>query len=76
MSGGISVHIKVHLAPESVDRFLSAFKKVFDAAATEPKCTFFELYRDPENPGEISWVENWYVQPPVGTPLEDLEHNG
>jgi quinol monooxygenase YgiN len=60
MSDSISVHIKVHLAPESVDRFLVAFKKVFDAAAAEPKCTFFELYRDPGNPGEISWVENWY----------------
>ncbi|KAL9567441.1 hypothetical protein ACKAV7_008391 [Fusarium commune] len=59
MSDDIIIHIKVHLAALSVELFLAAFKKAFDAACAEPNCTFLEVYRDPENPGEISWVEHW-----------------
>ncbi|KAI1773491.1 hypothetical protein F4818DRAFT_443329 [Hypoxylon cercidicola] len=58
-SQGISLHVTVHIAPENVDRFLVAFKAIFDVVAAEPECTFFEVYRSPEEPGKISWVENW-----------------
>lgn len=60
-SQGISLHVTVHIAPENAERFLAAFKTVFDVVAAEPECTFFEVYRSPEEPGKFSWVENWYA---------------
>lgn len=56
---GISLQVTVHIAPENVDKFFAAFKPVFDAVCAEPELTFFELYRDPDEPGKLSWVENW-----------------
>ncbi|KAI1142590.1 hypothetical protein F5Y05DRAFT_231950 [Hypoxylon sp. FL0543] len=58
-SKGISLHVTVHIAPENVERFLVAFKAVFDLVAAEPECLFFEVYKSVEEPGKISWVENW-----------------
>ncbi|KAI0105196.1 hypothetical protein F4776DRAFT_668723 [Hypoxylon sp. NC0597] len=58
-SKGISLHVTVHIAPENVERFLVAFKAVFDVVAAEPECLFFEVYKSVEEPGKISWVENW-----------------
>ncbi|XXH03448.1 hypothetical protein Hte_009850 [Hypoxylon texense] len=58
-SQGISLHVTVHIAPENADRFLAAFKAIFDVVAAEPECTFFEIYRSPEEPGKFTWVENW-----------------
>lgn len=57
---GISLHVTVHIAPENTDRFLAAFKAIFDVVSAEPECTFFEIYRCPEEPGKFTWVENWY----------------
>ncbi|KAI0896610.1 hypothetical protein F4806DRAFT_433210 [Annulohypoxylon nitens] len=54
-----SVHVTVHVAPENVEKFLAAFKKIFDVVAAEPECLFFEVYKSAEEPGKISWVENW-----------------
>ncbi|KAI1759646.1 hypothetical protein GGR53DRAFT_131736 [Hypoxylon sp. FL1150] len=56
---GISLHVTVHIAPQNAERFLAAFKAIFDVVAAEPECTFFEVYRSPEEPGKFSWVENW-----------------
>ena len=56
---GISLHISVHVAPENADKFLAALKPVIDSVSAEPECTFFEVYQDPEDPGKLSWVENW-----------------
>ncbi|KAI0164446.1 hypothetical protein GGR52DRAFT_559881 [Hypoxylon sp. FL1284] len=58
-SQGISLHVTVHIAPENVDRFIAAFKPVFDLVVAEPECTFFQVYQSPEEPGKLSWVENW-----------------
>ncbi|KAI1389469.1 uncharacterized protein F4822DRAFT_398454 [Hypoxylon trugodes] len=55
----ISLHVTVHIAPENVQRFLAAFKGIFDLVAAEPECLFFEVYTSAEEPGKISWVENW-----------------
>ncbi|KAI1416314.1 hypothetical protein F5Y13DRAFT_130547 [Hypoxylon sp. FL1857] len=55
----ISLHVTVHIAPENVERFLAAFKTVFDLVVEEPECLFFEVYKSVEEPGKISWVENW-----------------
>ncbi|KAI1462740.1 hypothetical protein F4805DRAFT_8108 [Annulohypoxylon moriforme] len=56
---GVSLHVTVHIAPENVEKFLVAFKAIFDVVAAEPDCLFFEVYRSAEEPGRISWVENW-----------------
>ncbi|KAI0472749.1 hypothetical protein GGR56DRAFT_676815 [Xylariaceae sp. FL0804] len=56
---GMSLHVTVHVAPADVERFLDAFKAVFDLVVDEPECLFFEVYRSPDEPGRISWVENW-----------------
>ncbi|KAI1371970.1 hypothetical protein F4677DRAFT_275759 [Hypoxylon crocopeplum] len=58
-SNGTSLHVTVHVAPENVEKFLAAFKAIFDVVAAEPECLFFEVYRSVEEPGKISWVENW-----------------
>lgn len=60
-SKGFSLHVTVHIAPENVDNFLAAFKTIFDVVSAEPECVFFEVYRAPDQPGKLSWVENWYA---------------
>lgn len=55
----ISLHVTVFLAADNVPRFLEAYKPVFDKVVAEPECTFFQVYQSPEEPGTLSWVENW-----------------
>ncbi|KAF9893978.1 hypothetical protein FE257_008949 [Aspergillus nanangensis] len=55
----ISLQITVCIAEENIPKFFEYFKPVYDKVIAEPACTFFELYQSQENPGEISWVENW-----------------
>jgi hypothetical protein len=59
---GFSLQVKIYLAPEDVEKWLAAFKPIFELVSAEPDCLFFELYQDPEHPGNINWVENWYVR--------------
>jgi hypothetical protein len=58
---GISLHMTVYIDPANLPTFWKAFKPVYEHVVAEPECTFFEVYQDPENPGTITWVENWYV---------------
>ncbi|KAI0974058.1 hypothetical protein F4678DRAFT_396168 [Xylaria arbuscula] len=60
---GWSLHVTVYIAPENVDRFLAAFKPVFNKVVAEPECLFFEMYQSPQEPGKLSWVENWSKSP-------------
>ncbi|KAF2736500.1 hypothetical protein EJ04DRAFT_511002 [Polyplosphaeria fusca] len=55
----ISLHVKLTVAPESVDKFLEALKPAYDAVIAEPKCTFFEVFQNPNAPGEFKFIENW-----------------
>jgi quinol monooxygenase YgiN len=57
---GLSLHVTIHIAPENLPKFWEAFKPVYDKVIAEPECTFFEVYQSPEEPGTLSWVENWY----------------
>lgn len=59
---GFSLHVTVFIDPLSVAEFFKHFKLAYDNVIAEPECTFFEVYQSPENPGELCWVENWYVQ--------------
>lgn len=54
-----SVHLKISVLPTHADTFLNALKPVFDAVVADPKNTFFEVYKDDENPGVFKLVENW-----------------
>ncbi|KAL5360382.1 hypothetical protein BJX96DRAFT_175241 [Aspergillus floccosus] len=55
----LSLHMTVYINPENLEKFWAAFKPVYDNVSAEPECTFFEVYQSPEDPGTISWVENW-----------------
>ncbi|KAI8953493.1 hypothetical protein F4801DRAFT_118296 [Xylaria longipes] len=63
LATGWSLHVTVYIAPENVDRFLAAFKPVFNKVVAEPECLFFEMYHSPQEPGKLSWVENWSKSP-------------
>lgn len=57
---GFSLHVNVYIDPSNVDKFLEHFKPVYEAVIAEPECRFFEVYQSLEDPGKLSWVENWY----------------
>lgn len=59
MSSQISLQVTVYIAPENVPKFFEHFKPVFDKVTAEKECTFFEVYQSQEDPGTLSWVENW-----------------
>jgi len=56
-----SVHITVHVAPENAAKYLNIFKDVFAVISAEPELRYMEVYQALDNPGIISWVENWFV---------------
>ena len=60
-SESISLQVTIHLNPEDLPKFWTAMKPAYEAVIAEPECTFFELYQEPDSPGTISWVENWYI---------------
>ncbi|KAL4955929.1 hypothetical protein BDW69DRAFT_182106 [Aspergillus filifer] len=55
---GTAIQMTVTLKPEDVPTFWDAFKPVFEHVTAEQECTFFEVYKS-EDPGVISWTENW-----------------
>lgn len=55
----VSLHVKITIAPENVDKFLGHFKSIYDIVSSEPECLFFEVYQNPDVPGEFKLVENW-----------------
>lgn len=59
----ISLHVQVTIDPKDVPAFVEAMTPIFDIVTAEPNCTFFEIYQSMEDPGTISWVENWSVVP-------------
>ncbi|OOQ87806.1 hypothetical protein PEBR_16590 [Penicillium brasilianum] len=56
---GISLHVTVYIDPANLPKFFKYLKPVYDAVIAEPECRFFELYQSPEDPGTLSWVEDW-----------------
>ncbi|PYH43911.1 putative quinol monooxygenase [Aspergillus saccharolyticus JOP 1030-1] len=55
----LSLQVTIHLNPEDLPTFWTAFQPAYEAVIAEPECTFFELYQAPDSPGTVSWVENW-----------------
>ncbi|KAL4886837.1 hypothetical protein BJY04DRAFT_212810 [Aspergillus karnatakaensis] len=56
---GTSIHMTVFIKPETVERFWDLFRPVLAKIKEEPDLLFFEAYQSPDEPGVISWVENW-----------------
>ncbi|KAL9116022.1 MAG: hypothetical protein Q9227_000390 [Pyrenula ochraceoflavens] len=50
----LSLHVQITIDPKDVDAWFVEWRKVFPLVCAEPKCTFFEVYQSPENPGVIS----------------------
>ncbi|KAK8102598.1 hypothetical protein PG984_015744 [Apiospora sp. TS-2023a] len=62
-ANGCSLHVTVHIAPENWPKFKAAMQPVYEKVIQEPECVYFEIYRSPEDPGTITWVENWTTSP-------------
>ncbi|KAJ5161955.1 hypothetical protein N7492_007347 [Penicillium capsulatum] len=60
---GFSLHVNIYIDPSNVDTFFEHFKPVYDKVIAEPECRFFEVYQAPDEPGQLSWVENWAATP-------------
>ncbi|KAI1809096.1 hypothetical protein GGS20DRAFT_591054 [Poronia punctata] len=60
---GLSLHVSVSINATDLPTFFNAFTPVYKKVIAEPKCLFFELYQDPVNPGNITWVEDWAGNP-------------
>lgn len=58
---GSSLHVNIYIDPSNVDKFFELFKPIYEKVIAEPECRFFEVYQSPDEPGAISWVENWFV---------------
>ncbi|KAI0393018.1 hypothetical protein F5Y17DRAFT_459357 [Xylariaceae sp. FL0594] len=56
---GFSLHVTVFFAPQNVPVFFDAFKPVYEKVIEEPENRFFEVYRSTDEPGTLSWVEDW-----------------
>ncbi|KAL2797812.1 hypothetical protein BJX66DRAFT_82927 [Aspergillus keveii] len=56
---GLSVQMTAYMDPKDLPQFWELFRPVFEKVVAEPHCTFFEVYQSPEDPGTISWIENW-----------------
>ncbi|KAF1851579.1 uncharacterized protein K460DRAFT_37521 [Cucurbitaria berberidis CBS 394.84] len=57
----VSLHVTITVAPENASKFLELLKPCYDAVTAEPECVFFEVYQNPEVPGEFKFVENWHA---------------
>lgn len=58
---GLSLHVTIYIDRSNVSEFFKHFEPVYKAVIAEPRCLSFEVFQSPEDPGTISWVENWYV---------------
>ncbi|KAI9710986.1 MAG: hypothetical protein M1820_002424 [Bogoriella megaspora] len=56
---GVSVHATITIDPRNEQQFLAALRPAFDAVVAEPECTFCEIYKNTDKPGQFRFVENW-----------------
>lgn len=55
----LSIHVTVVIDPVNITLFLQALKPAVDAVVKERLNTFFEVFQNPDTPGEFRWVEHW-----------------
>lgn len=58
-----SLQVTVYFKQEDVPKFFEHFRPIFEKVSAEPECVYFELFQDTEDPGKISWIENWDKSP-------------
>ncbi|OJD34266.1 antibiotic biosynthesis monooxygenase [Diplodia corticola] len=56
---GFTLVVSVTIQPDKVDEWLGHFWKAFDRVSAEPECLSFEVFRYPDQPNKVKWVENW-----------------
>lgn len=54
-----SLQVTIHIKEENVPKLFKEMETVYHKVIADSECVYFELFQDPENPGTISWVENW-----------------
>lgn len=57
--GGFTLIVTATIQPDKVDEWLSIFWPAFERVSNEPECLSFELFRYPDEPNKVKWVENW-----------------
>lgn len=57
--GGFTLIVTATIQPDKVDEWLSIFWPAFEKVSNEPECLSFELFRYPDEPNKVKWVENW-----------------
>lgn len=58
-SEGFTIVVTTTVKPGKVDEFLEHFWQAFKLVSAEPECLSFELFRYPDEPNKLKWVENW-----------------
>lgn len=58
-SDGFTLVVNATVQPDKLDEFLEHFWKVVKLVSAEPECLSFEVFRYPEEPNKLKWVENW-----------------
>ncbi|KAL1639884.1 hypothetical protein SLS58_007471 [Diplodia intermedia] len=56
---GFTLVVSATIKPDKVDEWLAQFWPAFDTVSAEPECLSFEVFRYPDQPNKIKWVENW-----------------
>lgn len=54
-----SIHVKVSVDPSNAAAFLADLKKAQSEVITYPENVSWDLYHNPEAPGEFKYIENW-----------------
>jgi quinol monooxygenase YgiN len=54
-----SIQVKITVAPSDASAFLSALGRVHAIVSALPGNISFDLYQNPEVPGEFKYIENW-----------------
>ncbi|KAB2578418.1 hypothetical protein DBV05_g3034 [Lasiodiplodia theobromae] len=57
--GGFTLIVTATIQPDKVDEWLSHFWPAFERVSNEPECLSFELFRYPDEPNKVKWVESW-----------------
>jgi hypothetical protein len=58
-SDGFTLVVTTTVQPGKMNEFLECFWKAVKLASAEPECLSFEVFRYPDEPNKLKWVENW-----------------
>lgn len=58
-TSGACAQITVFIDPEKVDEFFKMFDAMLPKLKARPELLFFAVFTSPEEPGKITWIEQW-----------------